>query len=53
MPRKKTSKGVLQRIGDVATSAAGAVIDAGSKAMHAVGDMMPAGDSAKTREDEC
>ena len=41
MATKKKSKGVLERIGDVATSAAEVVIDAGSKAVHAVGDMMP------------
>jgi hypothetical protein len=41
MPSKKKSKGVLERIGDAATSAAEVVINAGSKAMHAVGDMMP------------
>jgi hypothetical protein len=43
MPSKKKSKGVLERIGDVATSAAGVVVDAGSKAIHAVGDLMPTG----------
>ena len=42
MPSKKKSKGVLERIGDAASSAAEVVINAGSKAMHAVGDMMPA-----------
>ena len=47
MPSKKKSKGVLERIGDVATSAAEVVINAGSKAIHAVGDMMPAGTPAK------
>ena len=47
MPRKKVSKGVLERIGDAATSAAEVVIKAGSKAMHAVGDMMPAGSAPK------
>ncbi len=41
MLSKKKSKGVLERIGDAATSAAEVVINAGSKAMHAVGDMMP------------
>ena len=41
MPSKKHSRGVLQRIGDAATSAAGVVINVGSKALHAVGDMLP------------
>ena len=43
MARKKKSKGVMERIGDAATSAAGVVIDAGSKAIRAVGSMMPTG----------
>jgi hypothetical protein len=47
MPSKKKSKGVLERIGDVASSAAEVVVDAGSKAIHAVGDMMPSGSSKK------
>ncbi len=47
MPSKKKSKGVLERIGDAATSAAEVVINAGSKAMHAVGDMMPARSTPK------
>jgi hypothetical protein len=47
MPGKKKSKGVLERIGDVASSAAEVVVDAGSKAIHAVGDMMPSGSSKK------
>jgi hypothetical protein len=47
MASKKKSKGVLKTIGDVATSAAEVVIDAGSKAVHAVGDMMPSGSSKK------
>jgi hypothetical protein len=47
MPSKKKSKGVLERIGDAATSAAEVVIDAGSKAIHAVGDMMPTGSSQR------
>ena len=47
MPGKKKSKGVLERIGDVATSAAEVVVDAGSKAIHAVGDLMPGGSSQK------
>jgi hypothetical protein len=47
MPSKKKSKGVLERIGDAATSAAEVVINAGSKAMHAVGDMMPTGSTPK------
>jgi hypothetical protein len=41
MPSKKKTKGVLERIGDAASSAAEVVINAGSKAVHAVGDMMP------------
>ena len=47
MPSKKRSKGVLERIGDAATSAAESVVDAGSKAIHAVGDLMPSGSSQK------
>jgi hypothetical protein len=47
MPGKKKSKGVLERIGDVANSAAEVVVDAGSKAIHAVGDLMPGGSSRK------
>jgi hypothetical protein len=41
MPSKKKSKGVLERIGNAASSAAEVVLDAGSKAVHAVGDLMP------------
>jgi hypothetical protein len=41
MPSKKKSKGVLERIGNAASSAAEVALDAGSKAVHAVGDMMP------------
>lgn len=47
MPSKKKSKGVLERISDVASSAAEVVVDAGSKAIHAVGDLMPSGSSQK------
>jgi hypothetical protein len=47
MPSKKKAKGVLERIGGAATSAAEVVITAGSKAIHAVGDMMPAGTPKK------
>jgi hypothetical protein len=47
MPSKKRSKGVLERMGDVAASAAEIVIDASSKAIHAVGDLMPTGSSPK------
>jgi hypothetical protein len=47
MPSKKKSKGVLERIGHAASSAAEVVIDAGSKAIHAVGDLMPGGSSQK------
>jgi hypothetical protein len=47
MPTKKKAKGVLERIGDVASSAAEVVVDAGSKAIHAVGDLMPTGSSQK------
>jgi hypothetical protein len=47
MPSKKKSKGVLRRIGEAATSAAEVVIDAGSKAIHAVGEMIPTGSSQK------
>jgi DNA-binding protein HU-beta len=42
MASKKKSKGVLKQIGDAATTVAEVVIDAGSKAIHAVGDMLPA-----------
>jgi hypothetical protein len=52
MPSKKKPKGVLERIGDVASSAAEVVVDAGSKAVHAVANLMPSGSSqkgAKTR----
>jgi histone H1/5 len=38
----KKSKGVLQQIGDAVTAGAEAVIDAGAKAAHAVGDLLPA-----------
>ncbi len=48
MPSKKNAKGVLGRIGDAATSAAQVVINAGSKAIHAVGDMMPTGSAQNT-----
>jgi hypothetical protein len=47
MASKKKSKGVLERIGAAATTAAEVVIDAGSKTIHAVGDMMPAGSPQK------
>ena len=40
---KKKSKGVLEKIGDAVTAGAEAVVDAGSKAIHTVGDMMPTG----------
>ena len=46
MAKKKTKrkpKGVLVRLGEMATMAADVVIDAGSKAVHAVGSMMPSG----------
>jgi hypothetical protein len=45
---KKKPKGVLVRIGEMATMAAEAVIDTGSKAVHAVGSMMPSGTSEKS-----
>ena len=48
MASKKKSKGVLERISDAAAAAAGVVIDAGSKAMHAVGGMMPTGTTQNT-----
>ena len=47
MASKKKSKGVLERIGEATSSAAEVVIDAGSKAIHAVGDMMPTGTPKK------
>ena len=40
---KKKSKGVLERIGDAVTTGAEAVMDAGSKAIDTVGDMLPTG----------
>ena len=48
MATRKKSKGVLERIGDAATSAAEVVIDAGSKAVHVVGDMMPSSTPKKS-----
>jgi hypothetical protein len=38
---KKKSKGVLRKIGDAVAAGAEVVVDAGSAAIHAVGDMMP------------
>jgi hypothetical protein len=49
MATKKKSKGVLERIGDAVTTGAEVVIDAGAKAVHAVGDMLPTGKSAPKR----
>jgi hypothetical protein len=46
---KTKSKGVLGKIGDAVATGAEAVIDAGSKALHAVGDLMPSGKAAPKR----
>src|SRR4051794_23810414 len=43
MATKKKSKGVLEQIGDAVSTGAEAVIDAGSKAVQAVGDLLPTG----------
>ena len=50
MPSKKKSKGVLECIGDAASSAAEVVVDASSKAVHAVGELMPGGLSKEPRK---
>lgn len=47
---KKKSKSVLERIGDAVTTGAEAVLDAGSKAIHSVGDMMPTGKETPVRK---
>jgi hypothetical protein len=46
---KKKSKGVLGKIGDAVATGAEAVVDAGSKAIHAVGDLMPTGKASPKR----
>ena len=46
---KKKSKGVLKQIGEVIAAGAETVVDAGSKAVHAVGDMMPGSKPAPKR----
>lgn len=50
MATKKKAKGVLGQIGDAVAAGAGAVADAGSKAIHAVGDLLPAGDAAPKKK---
>jgi hypothetical protein len=49
MATKKKPKGVLEKIGDAVSAGAEAVVDAGSKAVHAVGDLMPGGKPAPKR----
>jgi hypothetical protein len=49
MATKKKSKGVLEKIGDAMATGAEAVVDAGSKAIHAVGDLLPTGKLAPKR----
>jgi hypothetical protein len=49
MAKKKKSKGVLEKIGDAVATGTEAVIDAGSKAIHAVGEMMPTGKTPPKR----
>jgi hypothetical protein len=46
---KPKSKGVLGKIGDAVATGAEAVIDAGSKALHAVGGLMPTGKASPKR----
>jgi hypothetical protein len=47
---KKKSKGVLEKIGDAVVTGAEAVYDAGAKAVHAVGDLLPAAKPAPKRK---
>src|ERR1700727_2798715 len=49
MAIKKKPKGVLEKIGDVVSSGAEAVVDAGAKAIHAVGELLPTGKPAPKR----
>jgi hypothetical protein len=46
---KKKSKGVIEKIGDAVSASAEAVYDAGAKAVHAVGDLLPAAKPAPKR----
>src|SRR4051812_14336001 len=46
---KKKPKGVLEKIGDAVSAGAEAAIDAGSKVIHSVGDMMPTGETTPKR----
>src|SRR5262245_23229969 len=46
---KKKAKGVLGQIGEAVSAGAGAVADAGSRAIHAVGEMIPAVQAAPKR----
>lgn len=46
---KKKSKGVLKTIGDTIAAGAEAVVGAGSKAIHTVGDMMPGAPPKKAK----
>ncbi len=43
MAKKKQTKSVLKKIGGAVATGAEAVIDAGSKAIQAVGEMLPTG----------
>lgn len=45
----KKQKSVLSKIGDVVSTGAEAVVDAGAKAIHAVGDMLPGTASPKKK----
>jgi hypothetical protein len=49
MATKKKSKGVLEKIGDAVATGAEAVVDAGSKAIHSIGDLLPTGKPAPKR----
>ena len=42
MATKKKTKGVMEKIGDAIAAGAEAVYDTGAKAIHAVGEMIPA-----------
>src|SRR3954452_18961459 len=47
---KKKAKGVLEKITDAVSSGAEVVVDAGSRAVHAIGDLLPAAKTAPKRE---